>query len=180
MINSSSGYRSTSGNINFVGGTLNLSHVNKFAVMIQSTAVYRNNGPYLNLTVSSAFISATNYTLTLSTSHNCTITKFLFSRLILDKTVVESTQASFMDCDKATSTAGNWASLTLNLVWSTPLNFVIGLGAFTLGATDLFSFNFSTTGLTCTGTSNYTYLEFSFFSYRFRSCPSGFPYFLLA
>lgn len=121
----------------------------------------RNTSPYVNLTVSSFFPNSTAWSITVSTSHNCTVSKVHFSRIIIDKTAVESTLTTFMDCDKVSSTSGGWSALNLTqLPWSTPSNLVIAMSAFTLGATDMLGYNFNLTGLTCsaTGTSNFVYL----------------------
>lgn len=85
-VNQGSGTRSATFMANITsatGAVMNMSHVNKFIVWIQTVQLVKNGGNF-NLNITKIFINSNNYTLTVTVTGNTKLNNFLFSRLIYD------------------------------------------------------------------------------------------------
>jgi hypothetical protein len=135
-----------------------------------------NTGMF-NITMSASFINANNYVVYASTSGNTTITSLQFARFIYDQTLLQSSLTTFIDSGLISSSNTNWTSLSLALVWKQSSNFLIGLNSIAYDSTAAIDFNYDEPSLTCTGASTFHTLTFGYWNYRYRTCPSGYPFF---
>lgn len=66
----------------------------------------------------------------------------------------------------------------VSFIYSQPNNFVAGLNAYNFSLNQIIQFNFSTDTFAFTNKYQYNHINITCWNYRFRECPSGFPYYL--
>lgn len=179
LINQGTGYRQAYRMVNFTANTgevLIMSHRTVILAFINSILVKRNGGNF-NVTVWATIDNPNVYTLYAGTSGKCTIHAMTYSRLTFDQTALQSAQLTYIDSGFVGGASTSWASLVLTFPYSFSTNFMAGLTSFAYPGTGVSNFVFTQATLSCTGTMAFDYLEFGYFNYRYRTCPTGYPYF---
>lgn len=131
--------------VNFTSSTgesMNLAHTVKMLVFTNSINMKRNSGKF-NWTVSGVFVNSNNYTLTLFTSGNTTISNYTYSRIIFDQTALQATQLTYVDAGELVGLNTAWASLTLSIPWKNSTNFMVGMSSMAYEAAVGISYTYS-------------------------------------
>lgn len=121
---------------------MNLAHTVKMLVFTNSINMKRNSGKF-NWTVSGVFVNSNNYTLTLFTSGNTTISNYTYSRIIFDQTALQATQLTYVDAGELVGLNTAWASLTLSIPWKNSTNFMVGMSSMAYEAAVGISYTYS-------------------------------------
>lgn len=158
------------------GEVMNMSHIVKMLVYVNGINMKRNSGKF-NWTMSALFINQNNYTLALFTSGNTTISNLTYSRIIFDQTALQSTQLTYVDAGYVVALNTGWGSLSLSIPWKNTTNFMAGLNSLAYEAATAINFAYNEPTLTASGSMAFNNLTICYFNYRYRACPSGFPFF---
>lgn len=105
---------------------------------------------------------------------------FGFSRIIFDKTAIESLGECFFRFGELQATNNNDSPLTFTTNPFFSANFMLGMKSFnTEGETKLkFSTSMGTT--TSVSSNKFTSLSFMYWTFRKRVCPAGYPFFQIS
>lgn len=103
--------------------------------------------------------------------------QFGFSRIIFDKTAIEALGYCYFQFGELRATNGDNNPLTFTTSPFFANNFMLGMKSFSLQLNKFkFRCNIGST-TTVSNTGSYKYLSFMYWSFRWRVCPTGYPYF---
>lgn len=105
--------------------------------------------------------------------------RLFFTRIIFDKTAIESTSYNYL---RYGPVLGSMFNSTINIValdYYSTLGFLIGLSSFSYEPLSIiqFSCQVNTSAIFSISTQPFRYLKFNYFSIRYPSCIAAYPYF---
>jgi hypothetical protein len=108
------------------------------------------------------------------------ITEWGISRFVFDQTAIQNLGYCFFSFGTVVATNGDYSPLTWNTSPYFPNNYMMGMLMFNTSGQSQLNFT-STMGATSavTGNWNFLYLSFHYWSFKLRTCPTGYPFFLL-
>lgn len=101
-----------------------------------------------------------------------------FSRIIFDKTDIESMGVNYFDFGALSSTNSNNSPLTKTFLEFRADSFILGLNSFKIPKTQLsFAFKSVFDSTTFVTVNNFTKVAFHYWGFRMRNCPDLFPFY---
>jgi hypothetical protein len=119
------------------------------------------------------------YQVTASSYCKMTLYEYGLSRILFDQTQIQDLGYSYFTFGTLIGKNSDYSPFTFDSLPFFPSNCMVGLQTFNI--TGQGSLNFTTTiGPTTTivGSTQFIYMSFNYFTFKYRSCPSGIPYFL--
>ena len=109
-----------------------------------------------------------------------TIEKFGISRFVFDQTAIQNLGYCYFSFGTVKAKNGDYSPLTWNVNPYFPNNYMIGMQMFNTSGKNYINFA-STVGAASavSGNWNFLYLSFNYWSFKLRTCPTGYPFFLL-
>lgn len=171
------GLRSASAYVNFTAANNRFMIPEHKIIMyayIQAIDMQKNAGSYDVRLVASAH-NCSFYKITGYVDSTTTVLSLKFSRILFDLTVLQASKSEYIDAETIVATSSNWAGLTPTLKFYNVSNFMIGMvGIGYTGATGV-DFLYNKANLSASGTMSFNKFAMSYWNYRKRSCPAGFP-----
>lgn len=123
-------------------------------------------------------INSTYYNVTFWTSGNCMIFYAEYFSITFDQTIIEASESTFADAGFILGSDGVQTNYT-NIYYQIPNNFIIGVNYWRLDFSNSqksFEVNITYPNNITTST-NYSIVNFTYFNYRVRVCPTLEPYY---
>jgi hypothetical protein len=175
-----SGTRSTLWTVNFTQTTkmtLNVKNNNVMLLFAQTLKMNTTNGGSYAFRTSVSFLNINQYLINLTTFGNTIITSYFYSRMIYDQTAIQASQTTYLDGGDLYSTNSDYDQLSTSFYYSSNTSFMIGLNYFSSLDSSAINWSFDVNTIKTTGTFQFHNMSINFWNYRYRECPTGFPFF---
>lgn len=160
------------------GTTLDLTHKNVMLIWPQVLKMNTVAGRTFAFDWTSIWVNSTNYQIKLTLYGNTTISNLSYNRLIYDQTAIEANQTVYLDGDVLNGSSSDFSELSLSLLFTSANSFMIGLSYWNIPQTSKFDYTFDVGSFSTAGTMNFNSISLAYWNYRFRTCPTGYTYYI--
>lgn len=121
------------------------------------------------------YYNTTDYFVKVEVDKDTTIAYIAWSRLFFDTTEIQKTQVNFIDFGWFDGTNGV-QNKKINLEYFIQSNYIVGITKLQMNTQSKQDFTLNIANTTTIQTTNkFNYLNFTYFNYRIRTCPTGYP-----